>query len=923
MSMKPISICIKKGGDIMEHSFNGITIEPYLYTSGGIITEVNNEFIDLTGFAMDELIGKSLIEIGDMLKINSQICLDEMDCNYSGFIFTKLLEVREVNISLSRGRGTNEKVYFFVEKPNSRLKDKLIFVKQTFIDNISGAAVYSVPDLVLLKANQRYLDFLDSPFNKEENSLGKHIREIVTGYLGSQVEDIWKTALKTQKTSYTKEFRFDKFERGITYWDSIQTPIFENGKMKYLFDTATEVTERVLKNKSIELQNNIIKQQKEQLEEQNSQLMSIIENLSEGVVLTDNKGNFIMANTEARRLIYQSDEVIALGGERKNAKYFDMEGNEIPFENMPGIRALRGESVKNAKMFVSNPDKEYFIDNSSIPIYNTNGDLTMVVLCSHDITDTIKQSKKIEEQKKELEAIIENITDGITIIDNKGRYIISNRSAREMFSSYYGHVYKVGDGYKQSEFYDVDGEKIDLENIPARRIMRGEKFKNMRIAIKFPHKTLQVDVSGTPIYDSKGEFALGVFCSRDMTDYFKHEEAIRSRNELLNRIIDTFDFPVVRLSCPDLKIVDINKKAYSITKSLKPNIKSMRQLIGNKIEDLFEISKESDYNKCISEVLSKKKTAYLNGKKHSVSGEEFYWNVIFEPILRVNGEIQEILILMIDVTTEIKSKIDVEKAMKSQEEVFANISHELKTPLNVIFATAQLLNMYSNNGSLDERKNSIIRYINSIKQNSYRLSRLINNIVDLSKIEAGFFKLNLSNNNIVEVVEEIVMSVTNYTEINGINIIFDTDTEEKIIACDPQMIERIVLNLISNAIKFSEVGDEIFVDIKDKDEYIEISVKDNGIGIEANDLNMIFDRFKQVDKSLSRNAEGTGIGLSLVKSIVELHGGSIYVESKLGEGSKFTVVLPAQKVMQENMIFSSKLRNKSESIQVELSDICT
>ncbi|HEY5587173.1 MAG TPA: HAMP domain-containing sensor histidine kinase [Ruminiclostridium sp.] len=181
--------------------------------------------------------------------------------------------------------------------------------------------------------------------------------------------------------------------------------------------------------------------------------------------------------------------------------------------------------------------------------------------------------------------------------------------------------------------------------------------------------------------------------------------------------------------------------------------------------------------------------------------------------------------------------------------------------------------------------------------------------------------MNLLNNNIVEVVEEIVMSVTNFTNSKGLNIIFDTDSEEKIIACDPEKIERIVLNLISNAIKFSHYGGEIFVDIKDKGEFVEISVKDNGIGIEERYLNLIFDRFKQVDTSLSKNAEGTGIGLSLVKSIVELHGGSISVESEYGKGSKFIVVLPTREVMQQNMVFSSNIRDNSEIIQVELSDI--
>ena len=114
--------------------------------------------------------------------------------------------------------------------------------------------------------------------------------------------------MKHKKPAIQKNLRFDEFERGITYWDFTQTPIFENGKMKYIFETSIEVTERVLKNQSLERQNKIIKQQKEQLEQQNTQLISIIENLSEGVMISDNKGKFIMVNPEAKRLIYQSDK---------------------------------------------------------------------------------------------------------------------------------------------------------------------------------------------------------------------------------------------------------------------------------------------------------------------------------------------------------------------------------------------------------------------------------------------------------------------------------------------------------------------------------------------------------------------------------------------------------------------------------------
>jgi len=268
-----------------------------------------------------------------------------------------------------------------------------------------------------------------------------------------------------------------------------------------------------------------------------------------------------------------------------------------------------------------------------------------------------------------------------------------------------------------------------------------------------------------------------------------------------------------------------------------------------------------------------------------------------------------------------KTNEGLQKLISLQEEYIANISHELKTPLNVIFSGIQLFQMYCHKGSLDEKTESINRYLDSMKLNSYRLNKLINNIVDSSKIEAGFFKLNQSNNNIVEVVEEIVMSITNVTDIKGIHITFDTDIEEKIIACDPEKIERIVLNLISNAIKFSDEGDEIFVNFKDKNEFVEISVKDNGIGIKEKDLETIFNRFKQVDKSLSRNSEGSGIGLNLVKSIVELHGGSIYAESEFGKGSKFIVTIPSVKILKENILYNSKLSSSDEMIRVEFSDI--
>ena len=337
----------------------------------------------------------------------------------------------------------------------------------------------------------------------------------------------------------------------------------------------------------IRKQNYKLEDRNRKLSEQNTQLLSIIEDLSEGVMLADNKGEFIMVNAEAKRLVYQSEVGINIAESLKDTKVFDLHGNKIPLKDFPSVRALRGEKSKNVKIFVCNPNKKYYMEISSVPIYNANGELTMIVSCFHDITETINQSRKIEEQKKELEAIIENIADSIAIFDKNGKYILINKTSRELFLASYNSMDNICDRYNTSEFYDIDGEKIEEKNIPASRVMRGEEFKNMRMIVKSPSKTLQIDINGTPIYDSNGRFSLGVLCSRDMTDYFKHEEMITSRYEFLNKMVNTFDLPVLRLTCPDFKIVDINNKAFGIIEALKPEVKSITQIKGNKIEDLF------------------------------------------------------------------------------------------------------------------------------------------------------------------------------------------------------------------------------------------------------------------------------------------------------------------------------------------------
>ena len=257
-------------------------------------------------------------------------------------------------------------------------------------------------------------------------------------------------------------------------------------------------------------------------------------------------------------------------------------------------------------------------------------------------------------------------------------------------------------------------------------------------------------------------------------------------------------------------------------------------------------------------------------------------------------------------------------------EFFSNISHELKTPLNMIFSTLQLLPLYIKNDKENTETEKINKHINIMKQNCYRLLRLVNNLIDITRIDSGYGELHLQNKNIVDVVENITLSTVEYAKNKNRTIIFDTDVEEKIMAFDPEKMERIILNLISNAVKFTKPDDEIKVNIYDGVDNIKISVEDTGIGIKKEKKEMIFERFRQVDRLLSRSHEGSGIGLSLVKSLVEMHGGKISVESEYGKGTKFIIELPIKTVEEEediNIVNDFSQQTNVEKIHIEFSDI--
>ena len=288
-----------------------------------------------------------------------------------------------------------------------------------------------------------------------------------------------------------------------------------------------------------------------------------------------------------------------------------------------------------------------------------------------------------------------------------------------------------------------------------------------------------------------------------------------------------------------------------------------------------------------------------------------------EESIRLNSQVSDFKKLKI----KYKEMKEVEKA---KGQFFANLSHEIKTPINIIYSCVQLLDINKKEGE-KELWNSYNKYDNTIKQNCYRLLRLVNNLVDMTKIDSGYMNLNFVNYDIVSLVENIVISIIPYVESKNINVLFDTYIEELEIRCDPESIERVILNLLSNAIKFTNNNGNIFVLMDSDDDYVTIRVKDDGVGVSAEVQEEIFKRFVQEDKSFNRKKEGSGIGLALTKSLVELHNGQVYLEKGTEKGSEFVVKLPnvrdGDKKENDNKIIDVDNKPLVQKIHIEFSDI--
>lgn len=661
--------------------------------------------------------------------------------------------------------------------------NNILSFEELFNQNQIGAGIYSFPNLELIKSNKFYKDILDNISINRRRYLNMTLQEIREIYEEDNILSILKEAIESKKIQLSKEIIHNNKNGGIDYLKCIITPINEGSSLVYIMITLLNITESVVQRESLKEVNLKLKEENLKLKEENLKLSEevdkykiIVENMTDGLILSNKNGEIEFLNDSAKNFIYEPHNLDGIGQTLCHTKYYDLNGNELGIDKLPSSRSLNGE-----------------------------------------------------------------------------------------------------------------------------------KIASMRVVIERPDKTIKTDISCNPIFNKNNEIIGAISSIRTLNDSLRVENCLKRQRDNFYNIIDSLDLLICRFSYPDFKIIHYNKKVQE--EIIYSNENTYSLFLQIPCNDRERLDNEKSNN------------SMINGSniKVTLGGEERYIETFYQYIFDSEGEIKEVIKVGIDITDKISHQQELEEILKTQEEFFSFIAHEFRTPLTVMSSTTQLLNLIYRK-DLPEK---VVNYIDKISLSTLQQLRLVNNLLDITRAGAGYLKVNLRNYDIVSMSKVITESVRSFAVRKDINLEFTCNIDEKVIAVDDEKYERILLNLLSNAIKFTPNGKTVKVELECDERVTNIKVKDEGVGIPKEKQEIIFNRFGQVNNDLTRKSEGTGIGLCLVKLLINSMGGRIELTSELEKGSTFTIILPNKVISKDTKVLDMNLMDNRlvQTMDIEFSNI--
>ena len=534
-------------------------------------------------------------------------------------------------------------------------------------------------------------------------------------------------------------------------------------------------------------------------------------------------------------------------------------------------------------------------------VYDEYGDVEGIVGYYIDVTKQSELKNKYSEYKKLSYNLLDSIEDCIAFKDCDGIIRYCNKSfLKHLGAKQFGQV--IGEDYaklkekyvKGYDEYQIIDEQVKLTRAPLR----------YETTYTTNNQEKSLEIIKTPFLNISNEMDGIIAVIRDVS-YKKivENEVLKSQQQLLS-ILGGIDDAVILSDQGG--ILYINEAFEDITGISRQDYIKDTNIFYDLIEDEYkDLYNETwlDYDEPIK-------------IKTKDSREKWVW---YKNYCIQNSQNKEEKITIIrDITLKKQKEIELEKV---RNDFLANITHELRTPLNLIFSTLQLIKLKAR--KLEVNLSEFEDNMNTLEQNSLRLLKLSNNLIDTTKIDAGYLDCHFEKGDIIYFLESIFNSIQPYANMRNIELIFDTDTEEEVISFDMDKIERVILNILSNAIKFNKDNGKIYMNIYKQEKELKIIIKDTGIGMTKNNLGNIFNRFNQVNNRMTKISEGSGIGLSLSKSLIEIHGGTIEVDSKLNEWTKFEIKIPINITEKDEIIKerSTKYNSLINKLDIEFSDI--
>lgn len=515
---------------------------------------------------------------------------------------------------------------------------------------------------------------------------------------------------------------------------------------------------------------------------------------------------------------------------------------------------------------------------------------TAVLFIGRDISKRRQAEKALRDSERKYRMVFEEFPGGIAHFDKYGTIIVCN----EKFVNFTG---------------SGENEKLifNLLNPPEEKKQEEKSFTclpevpihcDIKYISSLEEKSIPGEITYKPLISENSRFNGGIILVEDLTEV-KRLEAVRlQQTESIRKLVDSIPVPAF---CKDRNGIYIacNKGFENLVRVKKHDI------IGKPIYDLVPLKIAEKYHAMDIELVKNKRNNFYetsikfpDGSMHQVMLNNFIFSGVTE-------EDSLLLGIMIDITERkqaeekmLQAKMVAEAANRAKTTFIVNMSHELRTPLNAVMGFSDLL-LSETVGPLNEKQK---RYTENISKSGNHLLNVINDVLDISRLELGNIELYYETVSIPGVIEEVQRVLSPLSAEKNIIIESNIEQDLKTVIADRVKLKQILYNILNNAIKFSSENGKVNIHAELKEDMVEISIKDEGIGIQEADYERVFQPFVQIDGSISRKHGGVGLGLALVKRFVELHGGRVWVKANPEKGSIFTFRIPknSQNTIQEN-----------------------